>query len=85
MYIFFSHPFAVTVLNPQFDPEFLFNGILLHMAHPPYASPSSPLSPSIETNPSTDSSSSSSSGRDQVVPELAARGFAVMENGFYSP
>ena len=70
MYIFFSRPFVVTVLSPQFDQEFPFNGVPLYAAHPSYPSPSPPPSPSIKSNPSQDSSSSLSSGEDQEVPEL---------------
>ena len=81
MYIFFSRP----VLSLQFDPEFPFNGVPLHVAYLPYPSPSPPPSPSTETDPSEDNSSSSSSGGDQVVPELAQEGFPAMENGFYTP
>ena len=85
MYIFFSRPFTVTVLNPQFDLEFPFNGVPLHVAHLPYPSPSPPPSPSTETDLSEDSSSSLSIGGDQEVPELAQEGFSAMENGFYTP
>ena len=42
MYIFFNNPFAVIVLSPQFDPEFPFNGVPLHVGHPPFPSPSPP-------------------------------------------
>ena len=75
----------MSLCSAQLDLEFLFNGVPLHMAHPPYPSPSPPPSPSTDTNPFQANSSSSSSRGDQVVPELALEGFADMENGFYTP
>ena len=85
MYIFFSCPFIVTVLNSQFDPKFPFNGFPLHAIHPPYPSLLPPPSPSTETDPSEDSSYSSSFGGDQEVLDLTPKGFSTMENGFYTP
>ena len=85
MYIVFSCPFAITMLSPLFDLEFLFNRIPLQMAHPPYPSPSTPSSPSTEIDPSEDKSLSSSSRGDQEVLELALECFAAMESGFYTP
>ena len=47
MYIFFHRPFSITVLSPQFDLEFLFDGIPLDMAHLVFDPP--PPSPILDT------------------------------------
>ena len=46
IYTFFSRSFAVTMLNSQFDLEFLFDGVPLHMAYLVFDSP--PPSPTLD-------------------------------------
>ena len=92
MYIFFNQPFAVTILSPQFDPKFPFDGVPLHMVHrvfdPPPPSPFLDMEtgPSEASSPATSTQSSNLSTPprgDQTVPDT--RFAAIVENDFYSP
>ena len=86
LYIFFQHPFIVSIFGPTFDPMAPFGGIPMHMAHPAAATPQPSPSSSMEIDPSKAISSSSffAFGCSGHPPDsLGSSG--IIPNGFLSP